>query len=261
MNFYRLFSLPFLKPRSQRAQSFYQALVIVLATAFFGWVVNLHYPLEHWLLPIYLKVWAYSLLFGGACLVAGWRILGMVLPTSPRPGERFVFAIALGVLTFYCGMFVAGLLGLYGHGLFWAWPVLLVAFGGPRFLSDTRGLRRRLRDYPSLWFQPRGQIEVLCVALMLLAVVGIYITILPPQNICYDSRWYHLPIAEDCVATGGIRRNLGWRGHIGRQTAAGISRAIRRGGDVLVSGFAPVRLEPGYECRPHTSVLVGSPRG
>ena len=44
-----------------------------------------------------------------------------------------------------------------------------------------------------------------------LGVVALYLNLLTPSNIGYDTRWYHLPIAERYAATGTISRfSEGW---------------------------------------------------
>jgi len=45
----------------------------------------------------------------------------------------------------------------------------------------------------------------------LLGVAMVYFTIIPPDNVGFDARWYHLPIAEHFIAAGGVVPFLeGW---------------------------------------------------
>lgn len=187
------------------------AVVLAAATVKFLVVVDGHYPIREWLFWLYAE---YLLLCAGwalACVSTGHRVL---LSTWGRPlplVEHVTLAFASGVLVFFLLMFVGGLLGLLGPVFSVVLPVAMFAFGAsPLRRTVTRGwrhLRRARRDRRGaspLWVLPT-------VVFGLLGVGMLYLNILTPQNIAYDSRWYHLSLAEHYAAAGAIRASPeGW---------------------------------------------------
>lgn len=117
--------------------------------------------------------------------------------------ERFVSGLAAGLLIFFLGMFLGGLLGLYSTAFFVALPLAMCLAAGRRFYRFAmrcvrHSLAVRRRSTPSL--------VTTAVALFGLAGVAmVYFPILNPGNMAADSHWYHLPIAEHYVAQGGIK--------------------------------------------------------
>ena len=183
------------------------AVLLVLLVAIFLRAVHAQYPIDEWLFFRYAKYWGYAALFSCASLAAGLRVLGFILPHPPRVGERLTLGFALGVLVFSLGLFVIGLAGLFGRIFFFAWPAALLAFGGSQLWRNLRRARVHLQPpYPCMrLLLPRGVIESLAAALILISALAIYLQVLTPQNVSYDAGWYHLPIAEQYVATGAIR--------------------------------------------------------
>jgi len=181
------------------------AVLLVLLLAIFLRSVHAQYPLDEWLFFRYAKYWGYAALFSSACLAAGLRVLGFILPYPPRVGERLTLGFALGVLVFALGLFLIGLLGLFGRIFFFAWPAALLFFGGPQLWRSLRRARMRIQPFGMRLVLPRGGIEALAVVLILISLLAIYLQVLTPQNVSYDAGWYHLPIAEQYAATGAIR--------------------------------------------------------
>ena len=181
------------------------AVLLVLLLAIFLRAVHAQYPLDEWLFFRYAKYWLYAALFSSACLAAGLRVLGFILPYPPRVGERLTLGFALGVLVFALGLFVIGLVGLFGRIFFFAWPAALLVFGGPQLWRSLRRARAHLQPPFMRLLLPRGGIESLAAALILISALAIYLQVLTPQNVSYDAGWYHLPIAEQYAATGAIR--------------------------------------------------------
>jgi hypothetical protein len=181
---------------------------LLVGAGIFLSVVHRHYAVDTWLFWRYAGYWLWSLLFAAACLGAGHlavRRLGGRL----RLDQHLVFAFALGVLIFYLGMFVAGLLQLYGPVFAVAWPLALVAGGAPSLVRHARPRLRRL------WRQRLSRAQVLALApVAAFGLVGagmLYFLILTPDNIAYDARWYHLGLAEQYAIHGGVRRfEEGW---------------------------------------------------
>jgi hypothetical protein len=186
-------------------------LAAALAIALLLGAVHQHYPIERWLFWRYAAYW---LVIGGwnaCCLMVGLgalqRLLGRTLPLL----EHLVLALGLGVLIFFLGMFAVGLLGGFGPVFACAFPLLLAAAGwrgGARFV---RRCARHLRFRAGRARPPRPWWAYPVAGLGLLAVGAIYFVILTPENAAYDSRWYHLRLAEHYAAEGAVRRSVeGW---------------------------------------------------
>ena len=139
------------------------AVLLVLLLAIFLRAVHAQYPLDEWLFFRYAKYWGYAALFSAACLAAGLRVLGFILPYPPRIGERLTLGFALGVLVFVLGLFLIGLAGLLGKIFFFAWPTALLVFGGPQLWRGLRRARVHLLRFGTHLLFPRGVIEALAL--------------------------------------------------------------------------------------------------
>jgi hypothetical protein len=181
------------------------AALLVAVTLFFLWWVDRFFPLRQWLFFLYLRVWAYAAVFTLASLVAGLRLVTSLFPEPPRLGERLLFGFAVGVLAFFWGVFLAGVLGLYGPVFFFVWPAVLLAFGAAPAWREARRLRRHLRRFGMRLVTPRGLVESAAIALLLVGCLAVYLQVLTPVNVGADAVWYHLPVAEHYVAAGKIR--------------------------------------------------------
>ncbi|HEY2407769.1 MAG TPA: hypothetical protein VGI10_17295 [Polyangiaceae bacterium] len=171
-------------------------LVLLWSVAYFVSVVGPHYPLKDWLFFRYARYWGYSALFALSCVCSGHRLLLWLAPKRRPLLEWLTLSFPLGVLAFYVGVFVFGLFGVLGKAFAFLWPTALCAAG---FLPLQRHVRVRVRraaylraHIPAL--QPR--FSRLITAFGLANLVVVYLTILTPENVGYDSRWYHLAIAE-----------------------------------------------------------------
>jgi hypothetical protein len=189
--------------RNEKMRAGAVVLLVLLGTVGFALWLDRFYPIRHWLFFHYALCWLYAGLFSAACLAAGLRLLHRLLPEPPVLGERLTLGFAMGVLVFFWGMFLAGLAGLLGQALFFAWPLAMLAYGGPYACSLF--LQLRWRGFGTRLVQPRGATEVLGAALLLLGVVAVYLQVMTPTNLGADAHGYHLPIAEQYVATGMIR--------------------------------------------------------
>jgi len=187
------------------------ALAVSLAgAAVFLHVVNAHYPIEKWLFWIYAEVWAFTLIFGAACLAAGELVVGRFLRFRAPLRERLLISFAVGVFVFATGVFVAGLCHALGAAFFVAWPAVLIAAAARPLVRTWRRVRRLLPHArrvatPASWWGG--------VALVfgLAGIALVYVNILTPANVAYDARWYHLAIAEHTAAAGAIARSPeGW---------------------------------------------------
>ncbi|HEY3821406.1 MAG TPA: hypothetical protein VGL81_29770 [Polyangiaceae bacterium] len=186
-------------------------VVLLAATAKFLLVVNGHYPVREWLFWLYAE---YLLLCAGwalACVSTGHRVV-LAVWRHPLPlVEHVTLAFAAGLLVFFLLMFAGGLLGILGPVFSVALPLAMFAFGAnplrrtaARCARHLRHARRARRGAPPLWVLPT-------VVFGLAGVAMLYLDILTPQNIAYDSRWYHLSLAESYAAEGAIRATPeGW---------------------------------------------------
>ncbi len=180
------------------------ALVAALGIYIFLGQVDTHYPVKHWLFWRYAAAWGISAFWSLALLTAGHRTLTAVRRRVLPIREQLVMSVAVGVLVFFLAMFVGGALKLYGSVYFVALPVLMIVAGAratSRYLMRIRrhvlAARRRTRSPMRLWARP-------LVVFGLLSLLAVYLPILLPENVSYDSRWYHMAIGEQYATAGGI---------------------------------------------------------
>lgn len=183
------------------------ALPIVIAAAIFvfGRIVHGHYPIQQWLFWRYAGYWLLSAAWAGACVSSGHAVLKRLLGRTLPLLEHAVVSFAVGLYVFFLAMLLGGLLGLYGTAFFVLLPSLMLGAGtrpvvrtARRFLRHRRFARARaLPD--SSWALP-------ITLFGLLGAGMVYFSILTPNNVAFDSRWQHLPIAEHYVAEGAVRR-------------------------------------------------------
>src|SRR5512140_226614 len=92
--------------RSQRVRRILVPIVLVAATIFYALWVDRTFPIRHWLIFQYVRYWLFVALFLSASVVAGWRLLRLLVDEPPPLGDRLLLATALGVLLFVLGIFV-----------------------------------------------------------------------------------------------------------------------------------------------------------
>jgi hypothetical protein len=161
--------------------------------------------LETWLFWRYLHVWGWCVLFAAACYAAGSFLVGK-LSDSVEPGlGRFTLSFATGVFAFFLLTALAGFLKLYGRAAFVATPLLLLALGGKQLWRELLTARERFRTEPG-WLS-LGPLQLIGFGCGTIALFVIYLGVLVPENAAYDSRWYHLALAENYAAAGGITRS------------------------------------------------------
>jgi len=193
-----------LTPRRRAA-----TLVTVLAgLGVFTAVVHHHTPLGSWLVWRYVLFLAGDALLVAASLSLGHVVTGRVLRIVLPPAERLFFDFALGLLAFGLGIFAAGMLGVLAPALFWLWPVVALASGGPSLFRYLQGVRRHVRA-ASHRRRAVSKVPWLPWGVLLFGLAGalmIYVNIMTPRNVGYDARWYHFALAEHYVAAGRITR-------------------------------------------------------
>jgi hypothetical protein len=189
------------RPSGLRSLLIFGALL--LATLLLADLFGQHYAVRDWLFWRYLRCWLAVAVFVAAALSSG----NVLVRALTEPGERrdghLVLSFASGVYIFYVVEFAVGILGWLGTKSFFAVPSLLLAAGAPRGLTDVRAWLRVAPEQRQVRFRVW---EIAAVALAATALAAIWVPTLVPENIAYDSRWYHLPLAEGYVADGAIRR-------------------------------------------------------
>ncbi|HXK16736.1 MAG TPA: hypothetical protein VNG33_02945 [Polyangiaceae bacterium] len=174
--------------------------VLAVGTLLFAAVLQRHDALGGWLFFHYLRSAFFAALFASACLAAGHTLLVRVLGRSLPLEEHVTIAFALGVLAFFLTTFTCGVLGFLGPTFFLACPSLLLLFGARKSLRTLEALKRHARGIR--WSLPLWQVALMGCGAVGIAVV--WFPILTPQNASFDARWYHLSIAQQYVAEGGI---------------------------------------------------------
>ena len=157
------------------------------------------HPVSDWLSWRYAACLAATTFFAAACFSIGHAVLRRTLGATLPLRDRVTFALPVGMLAFFFAMFVLGMAGALGRVLFFALPIVLLALGLPDLIRLARSLRGR-RGSRFLTF-PLGMAPF--VALGAVALLMMYVPILEAQP-NYDSRWYHLRLAEHYAAQGRI---------------------------------------------------------
>jgi hypothetical protein len=198
----RLKALVPLEPRS-----IVTFLVLLSATAFFGWVVNRHYPIEQWLFFRYAVYWIATGAWLAGALGVGHLVVTRTFGLRLATHEATVTALAVGLLAFEMAMLVLGMLHAFRSTAFFAVPI---AFLGGGFA----GLRELYARWRTLFVRARPRLDglgIASIAFGFLVFAMIYFAALSPENVQFDSRWKHMSLAEDWVAHGGLRRrDEGW---------------------------------------------------
>lgn len=201
-----------LRSPSARAAAWLTCALCLVGVAIFLSVVNDHYPVRKWLFWIYGEIWVLTLFCGAGCLATGDLLLERVFRYRAPLRERLVMGFAVGVLAFMTGVFVAGLFGALGTIFFFLWPAAMIALGAPGLVRKLRAIARRLgagSHVAALGTRPGPLAVSLQWAALLFGAAGcalLYVNILTPGNVAFDSRWYHLAIAEHYAAAGAITR-------------------------------------------------------
>jgi len=193
------------------ASSGFAVAWLLVAVGGFAAYANGFYPLREWLIFFWARAWVSALVFSGASLAIGVRVLVLLRVRTGQVLERCTLAFALGVLVFALGIYAAGLLGLLGRPFFAAWPALLLLVGGRGLALEVRRISRHLRRLGPRLALPQSPVQALAALLTLLGLFALYLHVITPSSISFDARWYHLPIAESYAAAGRIRPfSEGW---------------------------------------------------
>ena len=167
--------------------------------------VDAFYPVKLWLIWRYAGYWAGAAFYTLACQMAGLPIVER-LGRDFRASERLLLGQATGMVVFFVGMFVLGLLGLYTKPVFFLWPLTLMALGAPTSFRVGKRLWRLRRAMFARPRAPMPPLRVLAYGLSLVSLLIIYSQIVHPLNTSFDARWYHLSLAEQYAAHGRLLR-------------------------------------------------------
>jgi hypothetical protein len=197
--------------RTDRVRQVLLPVALLTGFGFFGFIVNGHYPIEDWLFWRYARSWLLGLIWFAACMSAGWAVLYRLTPRLPF-GERLVLACSTGIYVSYLLMFLGGIAGLYRHGSFAVLVPLVMLASGARPLARTlAGAARHLRAARRLVPPRPSLLSGAIIAFGTVYVALVYLSILDPDNASFDALYYHLGIAQQYKALGGITRNPeGW---------------------------------------------------
>jgi hypothetical protein len=175
----------------------FRALAILLAGAagavFLVQLLEKTSPLKAWLGWTLLAIYGWELLLTVACAAFGRFILHRVLRRSDMSAlETLALGFPVGLVGFAFAMFLAGYLGLYGP---WLAVILPLSMAATWFLTDPPRWQGaiRLRPMPILV----AIYGALCLGVM-------YLELLSPDALNYDSTWCHLVVAQDYAREGRI---------------------------------------------------------
>lgn len=140
--------------------------------------------------------WGLFLLFVATCLVGG---AGVVARLSPRLGRDGFWPIsfATGVVVFGIAMGVLGWLSVLGPVVLFGLPLAMLAFG-------WKAAQERLLDAEPPAAASRAALFATAGGAVCLFLVALQT--LSPDNVNFDSAWYHLRAAERYALAGGMVR-------------------------------------------------------
>jgi len=171
---------------------------------------NQHIPVRNWLFWRYAAYCVAAACWATALLVFGHAVLNKLKRVQPSL-EHALFAMVIGVVGFYCFMFLAGIVGVYGPWCFFGIPLLMFALGARGALEFVRTQGAQLRAVWREALPVRSPLSIVVCGLGGLAIVAIYLSITVLKNSSYDSHWYHLGLAEQYALAGRVPRfPQGW---------------------------------------------------
>lgn len=158
------------------------------------------YAIDDWLAWPLLAICGYAGFANLAWLSAGNWLVCRVLGGRDLPIlERVVLGAACGVVGFVEVWYVVGALGGYVPSVALLVMVALFALGARDLLALAREAERELRMAP-----PTSRFSLLLWAVGGALLLVIYLGILSPDALNYDSTWCHLTVAQDYAREGRI---------------------------------------------------------
>lgn len=189
--------------RNVKLRSWLLLGVLLSSTWWMAHAFGQHYAIEQWLFFRYARCWLITAVYCLASLSVGHRIV----VAFSRPGERqdghVTLSFSTGMLAFFLLTYLVGILRGYGTVAFFGIPAVLLLVGAPRLFRDLWAFWQRHRG---TWFRPLSAGEALGAGAGAIALTLLYVPLLIPENTAYDTRWYHLGLAEHYAAAGGLVR-------------------------------------------------------
>ena len=176
------------------------AMLLGLAgAAVFLNVLDHVYPIRDWLVWTVLPLWGWAILWCLASLGFGQLVLVRILGLSHlRALESAVLSMAVGTVGFVLAMYIGGALALFTPTFALLLPLAMLALGGYDEYRLLLRLRREMLE---------GRRTALSTTAVMFGVVCIglvYLSLIAPSAINYDSAWYHLRVAQDYARWGRI---------------------------------------------------------
>jgi hypothetical protein len=145
-----------------------------------------------------LKIWLWALYFSAGCVALGHALVRRLTPNPARSTlETLALSFPLGLAGFVLGMYVGGFLRIFGPAFAVALPALMIATG-------WRDARRALAESPRPAPRPLSASAALISVFGLAALGVLYLGVMSPDALNYDSVWNHLVIAQDYAREGRI---------------------------------------------------------
>jgi hypothetical protein len=137
----------------------------------------------------------------------GLRLFDSLRLADAERDERWVLGFALGVLAFGLALFALGFSKLWSGWTFFLLPAVFVRFGR-RELAEALGA---LKAWLNRSVSDRRFVALLVAIAGTIGLILVYVPMLHLKNMGYDSRWYHLVVAEQYAVRGGIEAFVeGW---------------------------------------------------
>jgi hypothetical protein len=177
--------------------------VLLGGTAYFLYFTNRFYPVKDWLFWRYAGYWLAVGFWAVSCLSAGYALLGKFFGGVLRKTEQLALGFALGVLAFGLAVFLLGLLHALHWLAFFLLPLAFLAAGWRSLARDLPRLLARVKKTRAFEFDAW---TLLVVAAGTIGLGVLYFQMLSPEVFSYDTRWYHMPIAQRYALTGAVTR-------------------------------------------------------
>jgi hypothetical protein len=170
----------------------------------YGQVLNPHYAVKDWLIWRLLPIWAYALFFNAACVSGGAAALRLLFGRRKLPAlEWLLQSMAVGMVFFVLGLYVAGAFCLMRPWVAILLPLLLLATGWRAVPELIGGLREWRASIPQRSLLGRVA-SALASGWGAVALALMYLGALSISAINFDATWYHIPIAQDYARIGCI---------------------------------------------------------
>lgn len=178
------------------------ALTLALGLAGFASFVHGFYPIQTWLFWRYSGYLLTATFWLACCLSFGNELMARYCAWL-NAEERLSVGMAIGVLSFGLAIFSLGLL----HALYpvtsIVLPLVFLLVGAQRL---SRDMGRLCRGFSADF---RLSVDVRTLPIWLLGVLGVgvlYFSLMSPDGFTFDTRWYHMPMAQRYALTHAVGR-------------------------------------------------------